>query len=36
MAEILWLNTNVEMLKGTVESLRKKNYTQTPPSIYFP
>lgn len=24
MAEILWLNTNVEMLKGTVESLRKK------------
>lgn len=24
MAEILWLNTNVEMLKGTVESLGEK------------
>ena len=24
MAEMLWLNTNVEMLKGTVESLGEK------------
>lgn len=36
MDEMLWLNTNVKMLKGTVESLGGKNYTQTPPSIYFP
>ena len=30
MAEMLWLNTNTEMLKGTVESLGgKKLYTNT-------